>query len=233
MRIHGGGISTSLQNTQAPISGQAHQAPTVGEQVTQALFGKGPPPLLDPARFPEFAAMLKQLGRFRNKFSVLSGEDERDFSLHLADSDTAHIDGEGRIYLGAGFLRRNANNPAVVIGALAHEIGHRPLRWKGRRGAHQQQLTLAEMNELCQIEETAADLFAGEALAELGISCEPLIEFLTFHEDGPHPRYLPALDRGEIIRQAHARRAAAIKQRKQIFPNYHRHKGVRSYISKL
>lgn len=233
MRINSGGISTQINHTPAATTSGPNQAPTVDKQVTQALFGRAPPPILDPARFPELARMLLKLNRFRNKFSTLSGEDEDKFHLLLADSETAHVDGEGNIYLGAGFLRRNAAQPEVILGALAHEIGHRPFKWKGRKGSAQQHLSVAELNELCQIEETGADLFAGEALAELGLSCEPLIQYLAAQEEGPHPRYLPALDRGAIIREAHARRGAVVKQRKQIFPNFDRYKGARGYISKL
>jgi len=71
-------------------------------------------------------------------------------------------------------------------------------------------------------EETRADIFAGKALAELGFDCEPLCEFLLVVAAKPHREYLPAQDRAQVIRDAHAGRAYRAENRKKIFPGFDR-----------
>jgi hypothetical protein len=263
MRIDPSHVSSpGVQSSPLGMSRQPQQvAAPVGKQVADALFGRPPPTRLDPSQFPELAAMLKQLGRFKKKFSALAGDSDDAYQLVLADFSSAAIDAEGVIYMGAQFLRENRQNPEVILGALAHEIGHQPKRWRvGQRPRRQgqpdsqpgsaggggqgdaddqadpneaRQLTQNQLDELCQIEETRADLFAGVALAELGYDCEPLIRYLAKHEAGPHPRYLPALDRGEIIRGACEGRRQVLKSRRQLFPGYERHRAARGHIGSL
>ena len=255
VRIESGGISSRVQSTPLGLSQRPAQAAAaaVGKQVSQALFGRPPPPRLDPQNYPHLAAMLRQLGRFQRKFAALAGDQDHDYQLVLADFPTAAVDADGTIYLGAQFLEENRDHPEVILGALAHEIGHQPKRWRvgqrprrqrGQQGQQQgqqqepqaddaRQLSADELDELCQIEETRADLFAGEALAELGYSCEPLVAYLKDHESGPHRRYLPAADRAEIIRQAHQARHSTLKQRRQMFPDYERHRAARGHVGSL
>ncbi len=260
MRINGSTVSSpSVQSTPLGMANQGPQvAAPVGKQISEALFGRPTPRLLDPAQFPQLAAMLKQLGRFRRKFSALAGDGDNEYQLLLADFPSAAVDAEGRIYMGAQFLEENRDSPEVILGALAHEIGHQPKRWRtGRRRRRAEdepetaggqrrerdeeqpdpdetrQLTPAQLDELCQVEETRADLFAGEALAELGYSVEPLIAYLAKHEHGPHRRYLPALDRAEIIRQSNAGRAAILKNRRQLFPDYERHRAAKGHVGSV
>ena len=233
MRIDGSNISSRLNNTSLSTPNQPANVGTVGQQMTQALFGRPPPTVLNPALFPDLAVFLKSLNRFRRKCAALAEDEDEDYVMVLADSATAAIDKDGVIYLGASFLAQNASRPEVVIGAIAHEIGHQPRKWAGIDGAGQETLSAAKLDEMCQVEETKADLFAGEAMAELGLSCEPLIDYLTEHEDGPHRRYLPAADRAEIIRQAYRGRAKTMKSRRQLYPDYERHRAARGYIRKV
>lgn len=216
-----GRLSTAL-NPFGPdwATGQAAPAPSIGRQVQSALFGRPKPPLLDPARFPELAAELAKLHKAKRKIATMAGDKDEDYLLALADGTLAMIDEFGVIYLGAGFVAAFAHQPEVLVGALAHEIGHRPKRWDRYQG--DKQLTREQMQAICRHEETRADIFAGKALAELGLACEPLIAFLERIEVGPHPEYFPAAVRGEVIRDAHAGRAYRADARRKLFPEFDR-----------
>ena len=221
-RVQGGNINTQL-NTFGPasnITGRAAQAPEVGTQVQQALFGKAKPPLLDAAQFPQLAAQLKLLGKFKRKLASMAGDDDDDYSIALADSTIAMIDEDGTIFVGAGFLHACRDEPAVMVGVLAHEIGHRPKRWKSYRT--RRQLSREELEMLCRHEETRADIFAGKALAEMQLACEPLAAFLVAIESGPHPDYFPAEVRAQVIRDAHAGRSYRARARRSLFPDFDR-----------
>lgn len=215
-------IGTQLNTTQLNTPNQSPIVKPLGEQIQQVLFGRARPPILDPAKFPELAVLLRLMDRYRKKLSTHAGDDEKEYSITLADDIIAAIDEHGTIFLGAAFLKGNAARPEVLVGALAHEIGHRPKRWRHERFKTQRQLTAEELAALCRHEETRADIFAGKALAELGLSCEPLIDFLKLVQVRPHPEYLPAEARGEIIRDAHAGRAYRTANRRKLFPEFDR-----------
>ena len=205
---------------QAHLSGQAAQVESVGTQVQQVLFGRLKPPVLDPAQFPQLAEQLRLLQKYRKKFAVMAGDAEEDYELLLADGGIAMIDADGKIYVGAQFLQRFGETPAIALGVLAHEIGHRPKRWNEYRT--RRQLTQAELQMLCRHEEIRADFFAGTALAEMSLPFEPLAELLVTLEDRPHPEYLPAADRARVIAEAHAGRAYRRKARRSLFPDFDR-----------
>lgn len=215
------GISTQLNpfGPQWP-SGKAGEIPGVGQQVQQALFGRARPPVLDPALFPELAHQLKLLASTKKKLAMMAGDRDEDYELVLADGTIAMIDENGTIFVGAQFLAACAAKPEVLIGALAHEIGHRPKRWSEYRV--RKQLTREELEALCRHEETRADLFAGKALAELGLACDPLCEFLQAIETKPHPEYFPAEVRAQVIRDAHLARSYQRDHRKKLFPEFDR-----------
>ncbi len=216
-----GGVSTQL-NPFGPqwASGRAGEAPPIGQQMQQVLFGRAKPPVLDPGLHPELVAVLQALGRFKRKIATMAGDQDEDYELVLADGTIAMIDADGRIYMGAAFLAAYAEHPEVLVGALAHEIGHRPKRWSEYQKRHQ--LSREELEALCRHEETRADIFAGKALAEMGLECEPLVAFLQQVEDKPHPEYFPAKTRGEVIREAHAGRSYRSQNRKKLFPHFDR-----------
>jgi hypothetical protein len=221
-RIEGSSITSTLNpfSHQTRDTQQAAKAPTVGSQVQQVLFGKAKPPLLDPALFPQLAEQLQLLRKYKKKLATMAGDSDDEYSLYLADGTIAMIDAEGRIFVGAEFLATCTNLPEVLVGVLAHEIGHRPKRWKQYKS--QRQLSQQELHRLCRHEETRADIFAGKALAEMELDCQPLITFLLQLEQGPHPDYFPAETRGEIIRESHQNRRYRTNARKNLFPDYHR-----------
>src|SRR5689334_2372491 len=115
-----GGINTQLNPFGPQWPGQkSGEVPEVGQQIQQVLFGKVKPPVLDPARFPELAAMLQQLQRFKKKLAVMAGDKEDDYGIVLCDGAVAMIDDEGTIYLGQGFVQAHLDKPEVLVGALA------------------------------------------------------------------------------------------------------------------
>ena len=219
-----GGIGTRFnslnQNLDTANAGKSAQAPEVGQQVQQALFGKAKPPILDPAHFPQLAEQMKFLRKYKKKLAAMAGDEDEDYELVLADGTIAMIDESGTIYVGAKFLEACKDHPEILLGVLAHEIGHRPKRWDEYR--ERKQLTKGQLEALCRHEETRADIFAGKALAEMEMSWEPLAEFLIKLEDKPHPEYFPAKVRAEVLSDAHAGREYRTENRKKIFPEFDR-----------
>ena len=217
-----GGLSTRLNpfGPQWPNAKGTDQAPTVGSQVKQVLFGRLKPAVLDPALFPMIAEQLKLLRKYKKKLAVMAGDEEGDYDIQLCEGTVAMIDEEGTIFVGRGFLQACKDHDEVLVGVLAHEVGHRPKRWN--QYETRRQLTYDELKMLCRHEETRADIFAGKALAEMGMDAEPLCEFLQAVEDGPHPEYFPAEVRGEVIRDAHAGRTYRADNRRKMFPGFDR-----------
>lgn len=195
---------------------QVSEATSVAEQVENSLFGRRKPPLLDEDDFPEAAKVLAQLDKYRKKIVLLIGDPETDYYLQLADGTVAMIDAHGMIMVGIRFLMKFKDNMPVLVGAIAHEIGHRPKRWAEYKD--RKPLNIADLQKLCRYEETRADLFAGHALAELGMSCEPMIQFLKDMEEGTHLEYFPAKMRADVIREGFREQAGKIKVRQKLWP---------------
>jgi hypothetical protein len=150
----------------------------------------------------------------------LAGDNEEDYDLVLAEGTIAMIDQEGLIYIGKTFLHNHMDAPEILVGVLAHEIGHRPKRWNQYKNEHPNSKEEAE--KLCRLEETRADYFAGKALAELGMSCAPLIAFLSAITEHPHPEYFSAQLRGEVIQEGFDDGSRRANNRKKLFPELHR-----------
>ena len=217
-RVTGGGVST--RNPFGPTWAKgAEKADNLGQQVQQELFGKKKPKEVPEDK--DTAAQMARLHAYKGKLARLAGDDENDYSLALAEGTIAMIDAKGKIYIGKSFLLENADHVDLLVGVMAHEIGHRPKRWAEYRDA--QPRTRAELAELCRTEETYADFFAGRALAELGMSPELICAFLMKLEDGhedtsPHPEYFPAKLRADVIREGHSDGARKSETRKKMFP---------------
>ena len=230
-----GKISNNISTVLNPFGPQwggasqkATQSKAIGEQVQDALFGKHKPPSLDPDEFPETKELLALLNTYRRKFAMMAGDSEEEYRLQLADGTIAMIDGHGTIFIGIRFLLQFKDNHDVLIGALAHEIGHRPHRWAEYKT--KKELNKKELDYLCRYEETRADLFAGRALAELNLSCEPMITFLKDIEEGPHPEYFPASLRGEVIREGYDSQKNKAALRKKLWPELDKQTSARLHI---
>ena len=141
--------------------------------------------MLDPARFPQLTKTMAKLGRMKGKLATMLGDESEEYELHLADGTIGMIDDQGRIFLGAKFLMDYQDEEDVLVGVLAHEMGHRPKRW----GEYMEEppKSREELEALCRHEETRADVFCAKALAELGLKVEPLVAFLEKVQTTPHP----------------------------------------------
>ena len=213
-RVTGGGVSTRNPFGPAWAKG-AEKADSLGQQVQQELFGKKKPRELDDDA--DTAAQMARLHAYKGKLARLAGDDENDYSLALAEGTIAMIDATGKIFVGKRFLLANADNVDLLVGVIAHEIGHRPKRWSEYRQSQPQ--TRAELHELCRLEETYADFFAGRALAELGMNAEPICAFLlALDDEGPHPEYFPANLRADVIREGFTDGKRKSDTRKKMFP---------------
>ena len=213
-RVTGGGVST--RNPFGPTWAKgADKVESLGQQVQNELFGKKKPRLLDPDD-KDTAAQMARLHSYKKKLARLAGDEEDDYSLALAEGTIAMIDAEGVIYVGKTFLVHNADRVDLQVGVIAHEIGHRPKRWNEYRASEVR--TREQLHELCRLEETYADFFAGRALAELGLSPEPMCALLLTLEEGPHPEYFPAKVRGDVIREGYTDGRRQSDVRKKMFP---------------
>jgi hypothetical protein len=214
MKVTGGTVST--RNPFGPSwAGQAKQADSVGKQVQDSLFGKPKPKVLDQDD-ADTAALMGVLHTYRKRLARLAGDAEEDYALLLAEGTIAMIDEQGVIYVGKSFILDHAGNRDVLVGVLAHEIGHRPKRWAQYR--EQRGLAREEMEQLCKTEETRADYFAGLALAELGLRWEPLASFLTSIQVHPHPEYFPAHLRVEVLQEGFESGSRKAENRRKFFP---------------
>jgi hypothetical protein len=222
-----GGIST--RNPFGPNWGKSKAqstggSQTVGEQVQSELFGKKKPQVLDEDD-ADISRLMGRLHAFRKKLARLAGDEEEDYDLTLAAGTIAMIDDKGLIYVGKGFLLDYAENLDLQVGVLAHEIGHRPKRWNEYRASIP--LTKEDKEKLCRLEETRADYFAGRALAELGLECDPVIAFLKAVSTQPHPEYFSAKLRAECIREGFDDGSRKANNRRKFFPELDRMHGAK------
>ena len=221
---------TSTLNTPGQ-AGQVGQVQTpVQEKVQQNLFGRPRPMMLDESVFPDLSVLLNMLRRYRRKLGSMVDEPV-DSPIVLAEDTIAAIDADGTIYFGATFLMSHAHVPEILVGVLAHEVGHRPKYWQSLHtelGASE--LTRSEVDAICRHEETRADMFAGKGLAELGMSAEPIAEFIQIVQANPHPQYLAGHQRAAVIREAHHGAKYRSDSRKKLFPEFHRATNIVNFI---
>jgi len=215
----GGGISA--RNPFGPDWGKSKSTTTadgpqsVGDQVQGDLFGKKKPPILDEDD-AHLSAQMARLRAWKRRLAKLAGDAEDDYALVLATGTIAMIDETGLIYVGRDFILQNMDTPDVLVGVLAHEIGHRPKRWNEYRS--QAPVSKEDSEKLCRLEETRADYFSGKALAELGLSCRPLIQFLSAVAVHPHPEYFSASLRAEVIHEGWEDGKRKASDRSKFFP---------------
>jgi hypothetical protein len=198
---------------------QVDQSQNLEAQVESQLFGKKKPPILD-AEESELASLIGMLTAYKDKLARLLGDSPDTYRVVLSEGTIAMIDQHGVIYVGASFLRAYSHSIPVLVGVLAHEIGHRPQKW--REYYTEIPNTAAQREKLCRLEETRADYFCGQALAELQFPCEPLLEFLAEVSEQPHPEYFPADLRAEVIREGYDDASSRNKNLKKLFPEFAR-----------
>jgi hypothetical protein len=227
-RINGGG-GLAAKNPFGPTWVQGKQPESLREQVENELFRRKPPPLVeDESLEPE----LQRCRAVVRRLTRMAGDDEDSTRVVLADGTIAMIDQSGTIMLGQAFVRslplHEKDGWATLVGVLAHEVGHRPARWATYRS--EQMRSRAELQELCRLEETRADWFAGAALATLQLPFEPVCALLMSLDDprgqGSHD-YFPSRVRCDVIREAHDDASRKHKQRRSFFPELDKQRGGR------
>ncbi len=229
-RIAGGGLSRNPFGATAAHAQEARAAESLQQQVEEELFGKKrkKPPLVDDDSV-EMQGLLARLSAWKDKLARFAGDRGSDYRLLLCEGTIAMIDGDGGILLGRRFLLSHREDTPLLVGVLAHEIGHRPARWNSLKSESPR--TKAELQELCRLEETRADHFAGRALAAFGLSPSSLCAFLLALEDpkaqGSHD-YFPAPLRVEVISEGHADGQRKSNARRSLFPELDRHTNPRN-----
>jgi len=216
-RVPGGGVA---RNPFGPTwVGAKEGAESVGEQVQDSLFGRPKPQILDQDD-ADCAALMARLHTFRKRLARLVGDEPGEYDLLLAAGTIASIDKDGVVYIGRDFLLSHAQDFALQLGVLAHEIGHRPKRWAEYK--KEQPRTKEDVEQLCRLEETRADYFAGYALAQLKYSAEPLCAFLERIQQHPHPEYFSAELRGRTIREGYDAGRRRTQNLSKFFPELQR-----------
>lgn len=215
-RISGGGLGRNpFGHVEAK---RAAKTETLQQQVEGELFGKKKPqPVDDDSALAE--ARLAKLSAWVKKLARLADDDEDDYSVRFAKDTIAMIDQRGVIYVGVSFLDEHEDNTALVVGVLAHEVGHRPKRWSSYKS--ERATSKEDLAKLCRLEETRADYFAGRALAAFALDVDPVCRFLIALSDpkakGAHD-YFPAPLRTEVIREGFADGRRQDAQKRSMFP---------------
>ncbi len=191
-------LSPWMKNPQSSAGAPIQPA---SERPVPKSIGEVAPKIVDPAHYPQLAALLGQFGfisSIRRRLTSLSGKKGQ---IVLAENTVGAADNKGLVYLGVDFLQDFQNESAVIAGVLAHEWGH--LVSNLVKYGHFEDLNWDELIEIRREEEGSADAFCGRTLPLLGYSVEPLIEFLLKDKDklGSHKYYDPQL-RAQIIREA-------------------------------
>lgn len=213
VRVPGGGVTKNPFGAQ--WVGNKAEAQSVGEQVQDSLFGGKKPEVVD-SDDALIDRLMAEMHAYRKRLARLVGDQPDDYDLALAASTIAMIDDSGLVYVGLEFLRAYADVREVRIGVLAHEIGHRPKRWNEYK--QHAPVSKEQMEDMCRLEETRADYFAGFALGQFGIECEPLCEFLVSIETTPHPEYLAAPLRAKTIREGFESGERRVSDVRKFFP---------------
>jgi hypothetical protein len=216
-RIRGGPPLKGVSPTEAMEQGS--EAGSIRDQVEDSLFGRKNRRLVDGDA--EADAALARLDVYRKKLARLAQDREGDYTLLLADGPLITIAREGEIFVGTDFLATWAANFDAQVGALAHEIGHRPKRWAELRQSGR--LSRVEGEELCRLEETRADMFAGYALSQLGLRYEPFIAYIEHvRAVYPHRIYFSIEVRVETIAEAFESGIRRATNMRKLFPEFAR-----------
>lgn len=228
--LRGGSLQRSDMGGQIR-QGEAEALPTVGKQLSDNLFTRAQPQTANAQDYPELQAVLVALEPYKRRLAALAGDRDSDYALVLSVDGSAAIDERGLIYLGAGFLRQHRMRMEVLVGAIAHEIGHRPKRM--RTLGLKQALNQNELNSLLMHEEIRADIFAGKGMGELDLDVEPLIEYLLNAQSPPHPAYLPAEERARLLREHANLGKDRSSMRKKLFPDFDRATSMKNHLREL
>jgi hypothetical protein len=214
--------SFSPASTSTSTSSQAQGSPWIKhpEQhpLGALLFGKRPPKLVDRRKYPSLGKALKKLDLSKEQITEALGAPNGFFSVELCEGNNASINQNGQIAFGLELLDRHERDNELLVGVMAHEIGHQPWTWPKGDLSH---LNKKQLDQLYKDEEAKADRFAGRALADLGLSpdaiCEMLLKNAQF-EAHPPSDYYPAKIRAQMIREMFSHRKGALDRAAHLSP---------------
>jgi hypothetical protein len=211
----------------ASARAQAPKAP-LGSAIETTLFGTQRPKVLDLAHFAHLAEQLKWLNRQKMRIAAFVGDTQDDYEIVLAEGINACIDPNGRIYIGERLVA--SADRALLLGVLAHEIGHRPKTWKKLRQGHG--LSREQLLAFARNEEAKADRVCGRALAALDADPSRVCEFLraTGNFEKQPENYHPTGARIAMIMEAYDAQRARKEAAKSLFPGYQRASDVKHIV---
>lgn len=212
----------------AGASSQELKAMDAPGELQTVLFGSQLPKIVDAGSYPQLAEQLAWLRRHKTKLAAFVGDQDSDYDVALAEGLAACIDRNGTIYIGVALLA--LATPELMLGVLAHEVGHRPKTWQSYR--RKEPFTRAELLQMARDEEAKADRVAGRAIAEFQITPDDLCEFLRVHGnfEKPPENYYPVAVRIAMIRQAFASGQARGNAAKKLFPQFEKETSARNLI---
>lgn len=197
-------------------------------ELQTVLFGSQLPKVVDGRNYPQLAEQLAWVRRHKTKLAAFVGDKDSDYDVALAEGLAACIDRHGMIYIGAALLAQAS--PELMLGVLAHEVGHRPKTWHNYR--RKEPFLRAELLQMARDEEAKADRVAGRAIAEFQTTPDALCEFLLVHGnfEKPPENYYPVEVRIAMIREAYASGVARGSAAKKLFPQFEKETSVRTLI---
>jgi|GEM_PF-1680336 len=194
------------------------------------LFGGHIPDIVSEDDYAGLIELWSWLKKQKTKLAFFVGDKDHEYTLTLCVGDNACITKDGIIYFGVQLLALGKDYPELIVGVLAHEIGHRPKTWP--------QLTIPEnptkeqIAHIAKQEELKADKTAGRALAEFNMSPEPLCQFLITHgnfEKQPE-NYYPVDIRVEMIKHAYQSHQTRVQAAQKHFPAFHQATSAKNII---
>ncbi len=187
------------------------------------MLGEPIPQIVDEDQIPEevkeFFTPGGMLDRLRKKLSIFSKK--KGGKIFPAKGTIASVDEDDNVYVGVDFLQQYGEDQELVAGILAHEWGHmvsdlpKDVDWS--------HLNWDQLHAMRRDEEGDADAYAGRAMFLLGVSVEPMIEFLKKQDKKKKEAKLPShkyhnfATREAIIREAYEAEKRAFETAKRLF----------------
>ena len=228
MRITTNSPGFSALPPRASESAKQTQAMDAPGELQTVLFGSVLPKVIDERGYPQLAGQLAWVRRHKTKLAAFVGDQDADYDVALAEGMAACIDRNGMIYIGVSLLAMAT--PELMLGVLAHEVGHRPKTW--RQYHREQPFARKELLQMARDEEAKADRVAGRAIAEFQTTPDDLCEFLRVHGnfEKPPENYYPVDVRIAMIREAYAAGQTRGDAAKKLFPKFEKETSARNLI---
>lgn len=187
------------------------------------LLGEPIPQVVDEDQLPpeikEFFAPGGLLDRLRKKLSLFSRKKGGKFLP--ARGTIASVDEDDNLYVGVDFLEQFGDDEELISGIIAHEWGH--MMSDLPKNVDWSHLNWDQLHALRRDEEGDADAFAGRAMFLMGVSVEPMVEFLARQDKKKKEMKLPChkyhnlATRAAILHEAYEAEKRAMETAKRLF----------------